>query len=252
MSDENQMHPVERIRSIFAEMSEESGLRNYSSIRGFAEFVGCSESAIRKVEKGGELTPRLAKLIEWRTGVSAKWLVGSSGPSDPIIGVNGLPWNGENLDLFRLLPALKPMLVACPSIVPLAIGRLVESMLMQDFLEGRVEGLLAVTQMLQRRGIFCWSDTIDGPRFEGFGKTGYWRSFERQPLLDEALSLMLEVRGTLSESQLHRLEYLKSVEPPAPEGARTKNLLEDYRQHRRRALRRNPAKRRQFSHMESE
>ena len=217
-------------------MSEESGLRDYASVRGFARFLGCSESAIRNIERKDAdrkepISRRLAQLIEWRTGVSANWLMQWPDDSVPIRGVNGRPWRGENLDLLRLLPGLKPMLIACPSLLPAAIAKFTEMMLKEEFVDGDVGGLLAVLQLLQRRGLF---DRIVSGQM--VSNSEQWPENEPGPLVSDALGLLAPGAEELSKEQLRELEFRKSVELKPSEGSRIDELWDNYLKWRKKSL----------------
>jgi hypothetical protein len=82
---------------------------------------------------------RLAKQIESRTGVSAAWMLGNPKLSDPILDVDGKPWDpakhldylggaGSNID-WRVL------ILACPRGVVRLATRFVEMKLTEDFLD---------------------------------------------------------------------------------------------------------------------
>lgn len=225
MEGEKSGNPVRRIREVFAGMSEESGLREYASVRGFARFVHCSESGIRDIEQKGKISRRFSQLIEMATGVSAEWLMRCPDDSEEIVGVNGLPWRGEDLDLLRLLPGLKPMLIACPSVLPAVIGKLVEMMLKEDFVEAKVVGLLHVLGLLQRRGLF---ERLASGQTASVDQR--WHGDDLEPLIKNALGVLAPGAEELSKGQMRELEYLKSVEPRPAEDSRINELWDSFRE----------------------
>ena len=135
----NQSHPIRRIREAFKYTPEAWGLREFQTSAGFAELVGRAPSSIRNVECGQtKKWDRLAKQIERITGVSAAWMLGNPKLSDPILDVDGKPWDpakhldylggaGSNID-WRLL------IMACPRGVVRLATRFVEMKLTKDFL----------------------------------------------------------------------------------------------------------------------
>ncbi|MEY3896968.1 MAG: hypothetical protein RLZZ214_2489 [Verrucomicrobiota bacterium] len=129
----NDFHPFKRIRESFRGLSEESGMKNYASTAGFANWLGRSASLIRNVENGNAtLSKHLAAIVEYKTGVSAAWLLSdnASGPGE-IMAKSGLPWNPvDYLDPYSsrgLLSYFGILLDKEPHLVPALVGAVVEA-----------------------------------------------------------------------------------------------------------------------------
>ena len=89
-------HPVKRIRQALEISSERSGLRMFATSRGFASLIDRSVSSVRNVESGStKKWDRLAKQIEKKTGISAEWMLSKPDPTEPILAIDGKPWNPE-------------------------------------------------------------------------------------------------------------------------------------------------------------
>lgn len=160
MRESSRNHPIRRIRQAFNNTPDASGLRDFHTAAGFAVFLGRAASTIRNVESGQtKRWDRLARHIEATTGVSAEWMLSKPEPSQPIIGVDGKPWNPEeHLDFlggatainWRLLLQIDPQ-----STVNFA-GRLVERKLSEDLLgdlkEPETSFLNDLIQLLKKHG----------------------------------------------------------------------------------------------------
>lgn len=141
MQDAKHRHPIRRIRDQFKFTSVASGLREFRTSAGFAKLIGRAPSSIRNVEGGHtKKWDRLARHIASITGVSADWMLSDPNPSDPIIGVDGTPWEPEDkLDYlgggggninWRTLIAVSPKGAATFA------GRIVEMKLSDDLVRG--------------------------------------------------------------------------------------------------------------------
>lgn len=133
-------HPIRRIREALKDTSEASGLREFKSSAGFAALIQRSASSIRSVECGHtKKWDRLAKHIESMTGVSAAWMLGNPQLSDPIVDVEGDPWDPEkHLDYLGGAGwdlNWRPLITATPRSVVRIATRMVEKKLTEDLLD---------------------------------------------------------------------------------------------------------------------
>lgn len=215
--------PLQRIREALSRLPEESDAHRMSKVKDFSRWVGCSESLIRNVEAElVKVSPKLARAIESKTGVSSAWILGDSDPapdpSGPIIDRQGRPWRAESLDLFCYLPNLERLLVASPTLLPGIVARMVEAQMNLELHEGedQTRTLTAILGLLQRRDFFeedgkgasrhplDWLPGDDGR--EGQAKLG--------------LELLLDKSATLKPEQSRALDYLRVSEPPPPPDSR--------------------------------
>jgi hypothetical protein len=149
------VHPIKRIRQSLKTAPEDSGLRQFSSSQGFAAWIGRSASLIRNVECG--IMPkweRLAKLIEAKTGVSAKWMLSSPSPTDPIIDVYGKLWLASDwLDPLAggdgKSPNWRALLKTSPESVQRIVVRMVEAQIRLEMSTGSNDFLVSVITLLQ-------------------------------------------------------------------------------------------------------
>ena len=154
------LHPVQRVRESLLTLSEESGMRLHASPRGFAKWLGRSESLIRNVENGcAPLSANLARRIGEKTGVSAEWLLNpdtAAGPvmDGPIIGSDGREWRAaDHLDSYAGGELdFRPLLLSCPQMLPALVGKLVEIRLGMDLEGGSSESLTRVLALLRELG----------------------------------------------------------------------------------------------------
>lgn len=83
------MTPIRALRSFFEQQTE---LKPFSSQLGFGKLVGRSESLIRAVESGRvPMSPKLARVIKAKTGVSEDWLMKAEVTVDEIPSAEGTP-----------------------------------------------------------------------------------------------------------------------------------------------------------------
>jgi len=126
-------------------------MRLHASPRGFAKWLGRSESLIRNVENGcAPLSANLAGRIGEKTGVSAEWLLNPV-VGGPILGTDGREWRAaDHLDPYAGGELdFRPLLLSCPQMLPALVGKLVEARLGMD-LEGGSSGSLTRTLALLR------------------------------------------------------------------------------------------------------
>jgi DNA-binding phage protein len=154
----NDFHPFKRIRESFRGLSEESGMKNYASTAGFANWLGRSPSLIRNVENGNAtLSKHLAAIVEYKTGVSAAWLLSddASGPGE-IMAKTGLPWNPvDYLDPYSsrgLLSYFGILLDKEPHLVPALVGAVVEARIMMELVRGGLIPQQKMEQELHEKG----------------------------------------------------------------------------------------------------
>ncbi len=157
-------HPLRRIREAFRNASDASGLRKYFSSADFALLLDRAPSSIRNVECGHtKKWDRLARKVEEKTGVSAEWMLGNPKPTEPILGVDGKPWDPER-HLDHLGGAggnikWRSLLMASPGGVVKLATRMVELKLKQDLVGGEAENphpdtafLTDLVELLERHG----------------------------------------------------------------------------------------------------
>ena len=150
----NHPHPVQRVRESLLALSEESGMRLHASPRGFAKWLGRSESLIRNVENGcAPLSANLAKRIGEKTGVSAEWLLNPVA-GGPILGTDGREWRAaDHLDPYAGGELdFRPLLLSCPQMLPALVGKLVEARLGMDLEGGSSESLTRTLALLRELG----------------------------------------------------------------------------------------------------
>ena len=129
-------------------------MRLHASPRGFAKWLGRSESLIRNVENGcAPLSANLARRIGEKTGVSAEWLLNSAGDG-PILGTDGREWRAaDHLDSYAGGELdFRPLLLSCPQMLPALVGKLVEVRLGMDLEGGSSESLTRVLALLRELG----------------------------------------------------------------------------------------------------
>ena len=130
-------------------------MRHHAHPRGFAKWLGRSESLIRNVENGcAPLSSNLAKRIEEKTGVSADWLLNPDTAAGPIMGLDGREWSAaEHLDPYAGGELdFRPLLLSCPQMLPTLIGKLVEARLRLDMEGGSTTSLTRVLALLRELG----------------------------------------------------------------------------------------------------
>ena len=155
--------PVRRIRESLLDLPEESGMRGYGHPRGFARWLGRSESLIRNVECGcTPLSANLARRIEEKTGVSAAWLMSAAAADGPIMAADGGEWvAAERLDPYAGASLdFRPLLATSPRTLPGLIGRLVEAKLRLDLDNGSTDSLTRALALLRELG------PLTGPEIE--------------------------------------------------------------------------------------
>ena len=163
MKSERPEHPIKKIRKAMRAASEASGLRDYSSIRGFSRWLGRSESLIRNVESGlAPFSENLAKLIESKTGVSSEWMLSSGLPATAMIDTKGNPWSvSDHLDPYAGAGAnVRSMLITCPGLVPGYVGKMVEARLRMDLTDGSIKVVTELLSLLKESG------SLGSPEFE--------------------------------------------------------------------------------------
>jgi len=129
-------------------------MREHAHPRGFAKWLGRSESLIRNVENGcAPLSSNLAKRIEEKTGVAADWLLNPDA-AGPIIGSDGREWSAaEHLDPIAGGELdFRPLLLSCPQMLPALIGKLVEARLRLDMEGGSSDSLTRTLALLRELG----------------------------------------------------------------------------------------------------
>lgn len=192
-----------------------------AEVKNFSEWVGCSESLIRNVENGvAPISEKLAKTIEDRTGVSAKWLLGSPGPEDPIVDRRGHRWIAGRLDPFSYLPNLERLLAACPTLLPRIVGKLVEAQMLSELHnDGAISTLKRMLSILDGHDFFEESRSGRHPLS--------WLARDEQPeaMKELGIRLLMDLSPTLTAEQVRDLENLRVNEPDIPAGSR---LLEIY------------------------
>lgn len=238
MPNDPSSHPVRRVRKSLANLSEESGLCAYATLKGFAQWIGTSESLIRNVE-GGRLpvSDKLASLISVKTGVAKGWLCSLTATDEPIQASDGRPWSERSLDIFSQLPNLKRLLLASPSLLPSIVGKLVEVQIAEEFYGGKGGMLINVLDQLRCRGFFD-----DGkPRTNRLEPTEGGLQFPSWA--GAAFDLLVSTAEALSEEETRTLELLKSVEPKK-NGSNALKVLDSIRRSRIGALRGRIPKRR--------
>jgi plasmid maintenance system antidote protein VapI len=127
-------------------------MRHHASPRGFARWLGRSESLIRNVENGcAPLSSNLARRIEEKTGVSADWLLNPDAAGS-IMGSDGREWSAaEHLDPIAGGELdFRPLLLSCPQMLPALVGKLVEARLGMELEEGGSSTSLTRTLALLR------------------------------------------------------------------------------------------------------
>lgn len=130
-------------------------MRQHANPRGFAKWLGRSESLIRNVENGcAALSSNLAKRIAEKTGVSADWMLNPPTADGPILGADGKAWNAaEHLDPYAGTSLdFRPLLTTCPQMLPALVGKLVEARLKMDMDGGDNTSLTRTLEVLREFG----------------------------------------------------------------------------------------------------
>lgn len=227
MSADKKDHPIRRIREALAQLPDRSRM---AEVKHFSQWVGCSESLIRNVENGvTPMSEKLAKSIEDRTGVSAKWLLNSPKPDDPILDRRGGRWIAGRLDPFTYLPNLERLLAACPTLVPAIVGKLVEAQMLAEMHDdGMISTLKRILSILDSNDFF--EDSKTGPRFSGsLGR--YDRSEETK---ERGIRLLMNLSPTITAEEIRELEFLRASEPDIPVGSRLPEIYTGQEARRRR------------------
>ena len=128
-------HPIKIVRESLADLSPQSGLRGCATVKGFARWLDHSESLIRNVENRViELSERLAKRIERKTGVSGEWLLKPKSPRP--LDLQGEPWDAsKHLDPFAPGSSGAKLLQLGelrPDLLPALVSRMIEARLRID------------------------------------------------------------------------------------------------------------------------
>jgi len=191
-----------------------------AEVKEFSRWVGCSESLIRNVENGvAEISEKLAKSIEDRTGVSARWLVSSPKPEDPIPDRRGGRWIAGRLDPFSFLPNLDRLLAACPTLLPRIVGKLVEAqMLAEMHNDGKIETLKRILHLLDSHDFFEESNGGHHPLD--------WLARDDRPkaMNDLGINLLMNLSPELTADQIRDLENLRVTEPEIPATSRLSEI----------------------------
>lgn len=213
MSTDKKDHPIRRIREALAQLPDRSRM---AEVKHFSKWVGCSESLIRNVENGvTPMSEKLAKSIEDRTGVSAKWLLNSPKPDDPILDWRGRRWIAGRLDPFSYLPNLERLLAACPTLVPAIVAKLVEAQMLYELhSDGAIGTLKRILRILDSHDFF--EDSKAGPH--PLGSLG--RDNRAEETKDRGINLLMNLSPTPTADEIRELEFLRASEPDIPAGSR--------------------------------
>jgi len=213
MSTDKKDHPIRRIREALAQLPDRSRM---AEVKNFSQWVGCSESLIRNVENGvTPMSEKLAKSIEDRTGVSAKWLLNSPKPDDPILDKRGGRWIAGRLDPFSYLPNLERLLAACPTLVPAIVAKLVEAQMLYELHnDGEIGTLKRILRILDSHDFF--EDSKAGPN--PLGSLG--RDNRSEETKDRGIHLLMNLSPTHTADEIRELEFLRASEPDIPAGSR--------------------------------
>jgi len=186
-----------------------------AEVKNFSEWVGCSESLIRNVENGvAPISEKLAKSIEKRTEVSARWLLSSPDSEDPILDRRGHRWIAGRLDPFSYLPNLERLLAACPTLLPRIVGRMVEAQMLSEL--HNAGGIRTLTRILR---ILDSHDFFEESRSEH--PLGWLARGEQSEAMKEVgIMLLMNLPPTLTAEQVRDLENLRVSEPDIPAGSR--------------------------------
>lgn len=243
MSQAEYTHQLQQIRNELGLLPKESNAHKLSKVRDFSLWIGCSESLIRNVEKGvAKLSPKMASVIERKTGVSKKWMLDPDAAGTAILDHAGRVWSAKRLDPFCYLPNLYPLLISCPTLLPSIIARLLEAQMLNELHQGRVSMVISLINRLAKQDFFeetdrggLHHDPLSYLEPEGL----------RAELKAPGMDLLRSRSEDLDDEQYREMARLAESEPSSlPPGSKLNEIYRDME--RLRHYKRFPKSKRQF------